>query len=145
MRTLLFPRWCRMVGLILFPIFYLGFHFNITFDFLNTAKPVVSEAFSFTNYNMTDELQLGGMLIAIFMIAFSRIKIEDELVSYLRLRSLNLSMYINYALLLIGVFTINSFGFLMFLAYDVYALPLLYIIIFNIQLYILPRFKKELA
>ncbi|MBL7717462.1 MAG: hypothetical protein JNL72_01395 [Flavipsychrobacter sp.] len=85
------------------------------------------------------------MLLSLFMIAFSKLKIEDEWISHLRLRSLNLSMYINYVLLLIGVFTINSIEFLMFLAYDVYALPILYIVIFNIQLYIIPRFKKGLV
>lgn len=145
MKTLLFPRWCRTVGLILFPIFYLGFHFNITFDFLNVAHLKENETFSFTNFNLTDEFQLAGMLIAIFMVGFSKLKIEDELVSYLRLRSLNLSMYINYFLLLVVVFTINSLEFLMVLAYDIYILPLLYIITFNVQLYILPRFKKDMA
>lgn len=145
MKTLLFPRWCRTVGLVLFPIFYLGFLFEVNFDFLSIQHLKEDESFAFTDFNWSNEIQLAGMLLSLFMIAFSKLKIEDEWISHLRLRSLNLSMYINYVLLLIGVFTINSIEFLMFLAYDVYALPILYIVIFNIQLYIIPRFKKGLV
>lgn len=148
--TMLLPKSCRTIGLLLFPLFMVlfiaYFNFDFRFNFLDTAAGKDEGIFNFHNNNLTDEVAIIGSIASLFMIAFARLKNEDEYVMYLRLKSLQWGVYINYAIFILLTATVYGGGYLSFVLYNAATILVLFILIFNYELYIKPRFaKSELA
>lgn len=68
------------------------------------------------------------LIIGLFIWAFSKRKLEDEMTMQQRLESLQLAVYFNYALLLLGTMITYSLLFLYFLMFTQSSLLLFYII-----------------
>ncbi len=144
--TLLLPRACRLTGIILFPFFLALFiaciYYDFSFLFLNTPHGKGAGLMDFSNNNLTDEVAVSGGIISLFMIAFSKLKREDEYVSYIRLKSLQWGVYANYAIFVLLTCTIYGDGYMNVLYYNIATILVLFILIFNYKLYIKPRFTK---
>ncbi len=93
----------------------------------------------FTNHNLTDEAALAGTLLSLFMIGFSRLKREDEYTIQVRLRALNLTVYLSYILAIGVTFAQYGLSYLLTMAYWIVVIPALYILILNYYLYVHPR------
>lgn len=148
MKTLLFPRWCRFAGFVIFPVSLVlclaTLNYGFEFNFLQTSKAVAkTNDLTFNNHNLTDEFSYAGIIIALFMIGFSKLKTEDEYTKHVRLRSLNLTVYLNYLFVLFIIFFVYGFEFLMTIAWGIIAIPVLYIIILNFNLYIRPHLAPK--
>ncbi len=145
--TMLLPRACRAIGLIMFPLFFVLFigcmNYSFSFDFLATPTGNGAGGLDFTNNNLTDEVAVAGSIISLFMIAFSRLKREDEYVAYMRLKSLQWGVYANYAIFILLTFVVYGGNYLGVLFYNIATILVLFILIFNYQLYIKPRFTKQ--
>ncbi|HXS37900.1 MAG TPA: hypothetical protein VN721_14445 [Flavipsychrobacter sp.] len=146
-KSFLFPRFCRTIGLVLLPIFVALFASNKEFSFLSTPIPKdTSHEVLFRNYNLTDECTMTGIIISLCLIAFSRLKKEDEYIRDTRLRSLQVSVLLNYLLLLILIWTVYGINFLFAVCENILTLLILFILIFNFNLYIRPLlFKSKTA
>ena len=144
MKTLLFPRWCRFAGFVLLPLSMVLFEavdqYHFTFSFLDTKE---TGGFLTGNDNLTDEVSIAGIILSLFMIGFSKLKTEDEYTKHVRLRSLNLTVYLNYLLILFIIFSVYGIESVMILALNIIILPALYIVILNFNLYIRPRLSKK--
>jgi hypothetical protein len=68
------------------------------------------------------------VLTGLFLIAFSKEKIEDEQISQLRLDSLRWAIYVNYALLILTLIFTNGVNFIDMLRLNLW-LPLIFFII----------------
>ena len=68
------------------------------------------------------------VLSGLFLIAFSKEKIEDEQISQLRLVSLRWSIYLNYALLILSLIFTNGINFVDILRLNLW-LPLVFFIL----------------
>jgi len=147
--TMLLPRICRIIGLVLLPLFLGRFiaHFNYDFSFSFLDMPVNKKMdnLSIGNHNLTDEVAVSGVIIALLMIAFSKLKHEDEYVTYIRLRSLQFGVYANYLIFIVLTFSVYGLNYLSVLSYNVATILILFILIFNFQLYISPRLTKSIA
>ena len=86
--------------------------------------------------NLTNELAGLLVLVSGFMVAFSKEKIEDEWVSQVRLESLQWSVYLNYALLLITLLAVYDSQFFLVLIYNIFTILFFFIARFNYVLYI---------
>jgi len=100
---LLFPYWCRYLGLALFlahvPVAL--FRKTMDFDFGDTNNDNL-----FNNHHVFFILTALVMVIGLFLIAFAREKVEDEQIWQIRLDSLRWAIYLNYLILIISlVFT----------------------------------------
>ncbi len=148
---LLLPRYCRIAGLIMLPLFITLFiavyNYNFLFPFLATHmhQPEGLGGFLNGNNNLSDEVALSGVIISLFMIAFSRLKIEDEYTSAIRLRSLQIGIYVNYALVILLTFGLYNGDFLAVLFYNMVTILIIFILVLNYNLYIKPRFSKLAA
>jgi hypothetical protein len=97
----LFPHWCRYLGYGLFLV-----HIPIVLlkKQLGFEGPQNSDSQNLFNsqhvFFMATTLL---MAMGLFLAAFSKEKLEDEQISQLRLDSLQWAIYLNYALLLIGL------------------------------------------
>ncbi|SFH09919.1 hypothetical protein [Pedobacter insulae] len=70
----------------------------------------------------------AGLIIGLLLWAFSKNKIEDEMVMQHRLESLQMAVYLNYGLILIGTLLLYSLSYLYFLLYAEFSLLLYFVL-----------------
>lgn len=83
----------------------------------------------------TDEVIAAGLIIGMLLIAFSKEKTEDEYINKIRLESLQISVLINYLLLIICILVVYDVDFLAVMTYNMFTILLLFIIRFNFIIY----------
>lgn len=153
---LLLPRICRPIGCIIFPLgaawllcTYVFQHQVFHFLEYNTDKGkgdfgppgfLISKDF-YTDFN--GELSILFTLFSLFMIAFSREKIEDEYVRSTRLHALQVSVYLNFFLVAIASMLFYSFSYVYVLQGNMYSILIIYIMVFIYNLHIKPRLSKS--
>ncbi|GAB3699375.1 hypothetical protein GCM10027592_25390 [Spirosoma flavus] len=81
--------------------------------------------------NLTDELAGIGIIMGLMLIAFSREKVEDEMISQLRLEALQWSVYVNYFILAIAMLTIYDSAFFDVMIYNMFTVLLVFIVRFR--------------
>ena len=91
--------------------------------------------FGSTENNIIDEILTIIFIASGLVFAFSKEKIEDEMVSKIRLESLVWATYVNYGILLLCVIFIYGFSFLQVMQYNMFTLLLFFIIRFHWTLY----------
>jgi hypothetical protein len=100
----LFPPWCRWVGLALFLVHLPVVHIWSIYDIHNDPN----DTGLFNSSHLFFVATIVLMVTGLFMLAFSREKIEDEQIYQLRLDSLRWAIYVNYVILIVSlVFTTN--------------------------------------
>jgi len=122
----LFPHRYRLIGWVLFvPSLLLGVasvHGLFSLDFLIVKGAI----FQGTN-NLTNELAGLGVIVVLLLIAFSKERVEDEMISRLRLDALQWSIYANYLILAIAILTIYDGAFLNVMIYNMFTVLLVFI------------------
>jgi len=93
----LFPYWCRYLGYALIIAHVPAALFRNSLGFNSPAA--TSNAGLFSNHHVFFVSTTLAMAIGLFLVAFSKEKIEDEQISQLRLDSLQWAIYLNYVLL----------------------------------------------
>lgn len=91
--------------------------------------------FGFIENNIIDEILTAIFIVSGLVFAFSKEKIEDEMVSKIRLESLVWATYVNYGILLLCVIFIYGFSFLQVMQYNMFTILLFFIIRFHWTLY----------
>lgn len=86
-----------------------------------------------TKNNMLNELMGVLVIISSLMVAFSKEKVEDELISKIRLESLAWSVYFNQAVLLFSFLFIYDLAFFWVMILNMFALVWFFIIRFQYQ------------
>ncbi|MFD2937264.1 hypothetical protein [Spirosoma flavum] len=143
----LFPHRYRFIGWIIFvPSVLLGLasmyaDFTIRWlvvDILNESR-TVELGNSITHLvdiqNLTDEIAAIGVIAGLLLIAFSKEKTEDEMISQLRLEALQWSVYANYIILVIAILTVYDTAFFNVMIYNMFTVLLVFIIRFRWLLY----------
>ncbi len=102
-----------------------------------------SITFDFEDFNLTNELAVLGITVGLLMIVFVKEKIEDEYISMLRLKSLQLAVLLSYVVLIILNFSFYGLGFLILLVYNVWTTLIIFIVKFNYSLYVLRKGVKN--
>lgn len=87
--------------------------------------------------------EICGVLIILsgLMVAFSKEREEDELISMVRLESLVWATYWNYAILVLGFVLVYDMAFLTVMVFNMFTILVLFIIKFNWALH---KLKKSL-
>lgn len=140
----LFPHRYKLVGwLIAIPCIILGLFvlFNdFSFDFLTVQFPFKYYfSFSLDNnkihgtdevsvLNFTDEIATIGSIIGLLLVAFSKVKIEDEYVSKIRLESLQWAIYLNFALLILATIFVHGMAYFQVIIFNMFT-PLIFFIV----------------
>ena len=95
--------------------------------------------------DIADELLCIVMIMGLFIIAFSRQKVEDERIAQIRLEALQWGVYANYLTLILCILLIYGGSFLLVLSYNMFTPLIIFIARFYWLLYIEPAIeaKKE--
>jgi hypothetical protein len=127
----LFPYSCRFWGLFLIVGHILVMHIWRKNFPLNANEELHGTPYNTSLFNMghlffiaTSLLVLAGL----FLIAFSKEKIEDEQISKMRLDSLRWSIYFYYLVLVLSIVFTNGIDFIDILRLNIWA-PLIFFII----------------
>ena len=149
----LLPAKFRFVG----SIFFIAGVITGVFRFYLGIKPKILDARVFAVYseyldekymklvnnNLGEEITLFLVLSGLFLIAFSKEKTENEIISNIRYQSLIISFYISFIFLLAATFFTYGFAFLyMLILFS--AIPMAsYIVIFRFHLYLYHKNLKS--
>ncbi len=124
----LLPRWCRIAGWALFvPSAILGLYII----FIDKYAPL--------NYEMWPILKANtaiiGTLAGLYMIAFSKEKIEDEFINSLRMDAMIKSFILNSIIIAICSLALYGITYVYALSITQYFVLFTYIIIFRYNIY----------
>lgn len=113
---------------------YLLFSFNRTVVTHGTENVIGSEGFRWLENGLVDEILVAMVIVSGIVNSFSRERIEDELIGKIRTASLTASLYVNYGLVLLANFLIYDLTFIYVLVFHLFAILLLFNLIFRYRL-----------
>lgn len=126
-----------LIGAVLFSIYEPEFEFRSlkTFavyndDFFNSKK-----FFNLIENNLIDEILGVLLIVGGLLVAFSKEKIEDEMVAKIRLESLVWATYVNYSVLLLCLLFVYGMPFLSVMMYNMFTLLFFFIFRFYWMIY----------
>lgn len=121
MKTLLFPHRFQKVGWVIFSLAAaLGTYLCFT---------------GFEGSPTTNNIALIGIVVGGILATCSREKVEDEMISHIRLNSLLIALYINYALLIVAALTFYDLDFLQVMIYQMFTILLIFMVVFRYQVW----------
>lgn len=93
--------------------------------------------------SIVDELLTLCIIVGGIIIGFSKLKVEDEMISKIRYESLVWATYLNYGLILLLTAFIYGFSYLNVLYFNTFTLLLFFIIRFHYMIYKLNKTKQD--
>lgn len=152
-KKLLFPHSFKIIGwILLIPSFVLTILFSLeisapdiktrVFAFYSEQFFEAPKAFQFIEVNPLPTIVGICFIIGGLFVAFSKLKVEDEYISELRLSSLLWAVYANYALLLLAFMFVYNMPFLTVMVYNMFTILIIFISRFHFILY---RTTKQIA
>jgi hypothetical protein len=135
--NLLIPAKYKVLGWSLTLIFgvvgFMCLYQDFNLEILNFK--IGNELFDNGNNNLTNEIALTGFIIGLLLIVFSKQKLEDEYISLIRLKSLQLSILISYLIFIILNFSFYGLNFYEITFYNTFTVLAVFIITFQIRLF----------
>ena len=125
-----FPRQFQAVGwLLLIPAILLGIY---SYYFTPLTGTGVLEI-------IINDAAIIGTTVGSLFIVCSKEKHEDEMIRSIRLSSLLKALYVYAAILILSVLFINGGDFLVFMIFNLVLFPLIYVVVFRLEIY---RYNK---
>jgi len=148
LKQLLLPNYFRKAGvLLLLPALCLlvaVFMYEFSIPFLVYGQAEVSTSvFDMKNNDLSDELAILLSFFSLFCIAFSKEKVEDEYLQGVRLRALQISVYINYLVLAVATVAIYGLSYLYVLYGNLFTILIIFIVVYYYRVHIKGRLSKE--
>lgn len=100
-----------------------------------TENIIGSRGFAWIENGFLDEILTFILIVTGIVNSFSREKVEDELISRIRMESLVLSLYINYGLLILSNFLIYELSYFYVMVFHLFTILLFFNLIFKYKLY----------
>ncbi len=147
LNQLLLPNYYRKVGFMLLPVaaFLLVavFIYEYSIPFLEYGKGIKSSIYDMKNNDFSDELAVLLSFVALFTIAFSKEKTEDEYLQGVRLQALQISVYVNYIVLAVALVTVYGLDYLYVLYGNLFTILIIFIIVYYYKVHVKGRLSKE--
>ena len=91
--------------------------------------------FGWIENGLGDEVFTLLIIVSGIVNSFSSEKIEDELISRIRLESLSLSLFISFGLIIISTFLVYNLNYMYVLVFNLFLIILLFNLIFKFRLF----------
>ena len=91
--------------------------------------------FGWIENGLGDEIFTLLIIVSGLINSFSKEKIEDELISRIRLESLSLSLFISFGLIIISTFLVFDINYMYVLVFNLFLIILLFNLIFKFRLF----------
>lgn len=128
----LLPNFCKKIGWIISSLFVLLYIWAAVNDYIynHNQMEIMPSWLSGDIYTIL----IVGLSISLLMVAFSKEKDEDEYTVKIRGKSLILAVVTSYIILIIAALCLYFLDFLTFMGFNMFTIPILYILKFNITL-----------
>ena len=93
------------------------------------------KGFGWIENGLGDEIFTLLIIVSGLINSFSKEKIEDELISRIRLESLSLSVFISFGLIIISTFLVFNINYMYVLVFNLFLLILLFNLILKFRLF----------
>lgn len=138
-KSLLLPSQYKIYGWILFLISAILGYFALYEEFKIPGFQLIHREstglLDFSDYNLTNEIALIGVIIGLLLVCFAKEKQEDEFIAYLRLQSWQWSVLVSYLILIVITLFVYGSNFFAFLFYNAFTILFVFILKFNLRLY----------
>lgn len=125
MKTILFPHSFQRIGWVVFAISAaIGAYILFTDN---------------TDSYLLNNIAIIGTCIGAILATCSRENVEDEMTGQIRLNSLLIALYINYAILIVCSLVIYDLDFLSVMLYNMFTILLIFMVVFRWKIW---RVKK---
>ena len=148
-KNYLFPHQFQWVGLVIAIVAFVALLVSQFKDFSIRMPALYNGAISFNDENQSGFFRMADtgmfsiampfLIIGLILLGFSKEKLEDEFVQYLRSQSLIWSTYVTAGLFILGTLLIYGITYLLIPYTVFFVFLLLFIVKFKIALY---RFNK---
>ena len=139
-------KYKKISGLVFYLTSIIGLYLLITdiiFDlFTLNVYSLFSESISDLTYGggwiengLGDEIFTTIIIISGLINSFCKEKIEDELISKIRLGSLIMSLFISYGLVILSTFLIYNLSYMYVLVFNLFLIILLFNLVFKFRLF----------
>ena len=91
--------------------------------------------FGWIENGLGDEIFTLLIIVSGLINSFSKEKIEDELISRIRLESLSLSLFISFGLIIISTFLVFNINYMYVLVFNLFLIILLFNLILKFRLF----------
>ncbi|TNE53690.1 MAG: hypothetical protein EP338_10590 [Bacteroidetes bacterium] len=119
-----------LAGMLLFKESLIEWKIQV-FAFIDIPIMAETQYFQLVENNIADEVCSILLIISIFLITFSREKVEDEYIAKIRMESLIWACYVNYGILLLAVLFVYGIGFYWVLIFNLFTILIAFLIRFN--------------
>ena len=110
------------------------FHYETIFTTSNTENIIGSRGFRWIENGFVDEILTFVIIVSGIIHSFCKEKVEDELISKIRMDSLVLSLYINYGVLLFFNFFVYELSYFYVMVFHLFTILILFNLIFRYKL-----------
>jgi hypothetical protein len=110
------------------------FHSETIFTTSNTENIIGSRGFQWIENGILDEILTFVIIVSGIIHSFCKEKIEDELISKIRMDSLVLSLYINYGVLLFFNFFVYELSYFYVMVFHLFTILILFNLIYRYKL-----------
>ena len=129
-------KWKRISGWIFYLTIPVGMYLLFTDSFEGLLK---IQVFSLLNFRwiengFVDEILTFVIIVSGIIHSFCKEKIEDELISKIRIDSLVLSLYINYGVLVLFNFFVYELNYIYVMIFHLFTILILFNLIFRYKL-----------
>ena len=139
-------KYKKISGLVFYLTTIIGLYLLITDKILDlftlNVYSLFSESFSDLTYGggwiengLGDEIFTTIIIISGLINSFCKEKIEDELISKIRLESLTISLFVSYGLVMLSTFLIYNLSYMYVLVFNLFIILILFNLIFRYILY----------
>jgi len=139
-------KYKKISGLGFYLTTIIGLYLLITDKILDlftlNVYSLFSESFSDLTYGggwiengLGDEIFTTIIIISGLINSFCKEKIEDELISKIRLESLTISLFVSYGLVMLSTFLIYNLSYMYVLVFNLFIILILFNLIFRNRLY----------
>ena len=86
-----------------------------------------------------NNIAIIGIAIGGILATCSREKVEDEMISHIRLNALLIALYVNYAILIVCSLLVYDFDFVQVMIYQMFTILLVFMFIFRYKVWRLQK------
>ena len=90
---------------------------------------------------LVNNIAIIGTVLGAMLSTCSQEKIEDEMVRQIRLNSLIVALYVNYAVLIVCSLLVYDLDFLLVMMYNMFTILLIFMVVFRYRMW---RLNKEM-
>ena len=129
MKTMLFPHGVQKWGWCIFAVGVMVGIYVLVTDY--DTGPLVNN------------IAIIGTVSGAILATCSQEKIEDEMVRQIRLNSLLVALYVNYAVLIVCSLLVYDLDFLLVMMYNMFTMLLIFMVVFRYRMWRLNKEAKD--